>query len=149
MTVRWLLAALHLLALGIGLGAVLDRAWSLRGRLDEAGLRRLFRADNLWALAALLWISTGLLRAFAGFEKGTAFYLASYTFWLKMGVLLIIFGLELAPMIGLVRWRARLRRGEPIDPARAATYARISVLQAGLVISMIFIATALARGIGA
>ena len=58
---------------------------SLRGRalarpLDEAGLRRLFLADTMWGVAALLWISTGLVRAFGGLEKGSEFYLASPLF---------------------------------------------------------------------
>ena len=48
---RWLLAALHLTALGIGLGAVWVRAGPLRGPLDPAGLRRIFAADSWWALA--------------------------------------------------------------------------------------------------
>ena len=34
MTVRWLLAAVHLLALGVGLGAVWARGRALAGELD-------------------------------------------------------------------------------------------------------------------
>lgn len=45
MILRWLFAALHLLALGVGLGAVWARGRALRGELDEAGLRRAFSAD--------------------------------------------------------------------------------------------------------
>jgi putative membrane protein len=63
MTVRWFLAALHLLALGFGLGAVWARARGLRGELEETGLRRVFYADPWWGIAALLWIATGLVRA--------------------------------------------------------------------------------------
>ena len=69
MTVRLLLATLHLLALGIGFGAIVDRALALRGTLQEAGLRRVLRADTAWGIAAFLWISTGLIRAFGGFER--------------------------------------------------------------------------------
>ena len=54
MILRWLLAALHLLGLGIGLGAVLDRARALRSSLDERQLRRAFRADTFWGVAAFL-----------------------------------------------------------------------------------------------
>ena len=46
LTVRWLFAALHLLALGIGLGAVWARGRALRGTLDPAGRRRAFAADS-------------------------------------------------------------------------------------------------------
>src|SRR3989449_11375442 len=59
MTTRWLLAALHLLALGVGLGAVWARGRALRDARDASGLRRAFYADTWWGVAALLWIGTG------------------------------------------------------------------------------------------
>ena len=63
MTIRWLLAALHLLALGIGLGAVWVRGNALRGQPDKPALQQAFLADTFWGIAAALWIVTGLLRA--------------------------------------------------------------------------------------
>jgi hypothetical protein len=48
MTIRWLLAAAHLLALGIGLGAVWARGRALRGLLDASGVRRVLSADTWW-----------------------------------------------------------------------------------------------------
>jgi putative membrane protein len=93
-----IVAALHYLALGIGLPAVFLRGRALRAPLDDAGLRRLFAADALWGVAALLWLATGLLRAFAGLEKGTAFYLHSRPFYLKMALFLAIVALEVWPM---------------------------------------------------
>lgn len=71
---QWLLAALHLPALGIGLGAVALRAAALGGPLDRDGLRRdgLRRdglADTAWGGAALLWLVTGLRRAFGGVRR--------------------------------------------------------------------------------
>ena len=74
MTIRWLFAAVHLLALGIGLGAIWARARALQGALDTPGLRRAFYADTWWGIAAILWIATGLARAFGGMEKGAAYY---------------------------------------------------------------------------
>jgi putative membrane protein len=146
MMVRWGLAALHLLALGIGLGAVWARSRSLRSALDPSGLRRVFAADSWWGVAALLWIATGLVRAFGGFEKGSAFYLADPMFRAKMSLLVLILMLEIWPMITLIRWRIRLAKNESIDSSPAATLARISEIQAGLVILMVFAATAMARG---
>jgi hypothetical protein len=46
MILRWLFAALHLLALGVGLGTVWARERALRGELDQAGLLRVFSADT-------------------------------------------------------------------------------------------------------
>ena len=44
----------------------------------------------MWGVAALLWLVTGLLRAFGGLEKGTQFYLTSNLFWVKMTLFGII-----------------------------------------------------------
>lgn len=149
MLTYWLVATLHLLALGLGLGAVWTRARTLRAPLDAPALRRVFYADAFWGVAALIWISTGLLRAFGGLEKGTAYYLASSAFWIKMALLGLILVLELWPMAALVRWRIRQARGEAVDTRRARLFGAISYVQAGLVVAMVLAATAMARGIGA
>src|SRR5215467_14209361 len=94
-----LVSSLHLLALAIGLPAVFLRGRALKGRLDADGLRRLFAADSAWGLAALLWVATGLLRAFGGLEKGTEFYLRSPLFWTKMALFLVVLVLEVQPML--------------------------------------------------
>jgi putative membrane protein len=150
MLIRWIFAALHLLALGIGLGAIWARSRALRGNLDPEGLQKVFYADNLWGIAALVWIATGLVRAFGGLEKGSAYYLNSTAFWIKMGLLAIILILEIWPASTFVRWRIRRGQGEDIlvDKNRVNTFATISVIQAILVIAMVFTATAMARGLG-
>ena len=148
MLARWLFAAAHLLALGIGLGAVWARGRSLRAELDAAGLRRVFYADSCWGVAAMLWIGTGLVRAFAGLEKGTAYYLQNHLFWTKMTLLGLILVLEIGPMVALIRWRVQLARGEVPGTQAAERFARISFLQAGLVVLMVLAATAMARGYG-
>src|SRR5262245_63549934 len=70
-----IVSALHLFALALGLPAVYLRGRALKGRLDREGFQRLFVADSVWGVAAGLWLVTGLLRAFGGLEKGSAFYL--------------------------------------------------------------------------
>jgi putative membrane protein len=146
--IRWLFAALHLLALGIGLGAVWVRGSALRGPLDAAGYRRVFHADTLWGVAALLWISTGLVRAFGGLEKGSAYYLHNGAFLAKMTLLALVLALEVWPMTTLIRWRIAVGRGREVDAAPAAKLALISRVQAGLIVAMVFAATAMARGLG-
>jgi len=148
-SVRWLLAAVHLLGLGIGLGAVFARARALRGELDHAGLRRALQADTWWAVAAVVWIGTGLLRAFAGIEKGSTYYLHNHLFLAKMGLLGLILVLEVRPIITLTRWRASLARREQPDTRLAASIARTSLVQVALVVLMVLLATGMARGYGA
>jgi len=149
MLLRWLLAAIHLLALGIGLGAVWVRARALAAApSDRTALARALAADSAWGIAALLWIGTGLWRLLAGTEKPTAYYLASHIFWTKMALLAAILVLEIRPMVTLVRWRLHLAQGTPPDFTPAPAIARISYVQAVLVVLMVLAATAMARGIG-
>lgn len=148
MILSWLLAAVHLVALGIGVEAILSRARLFSSSLDARSLKRLFAADARWGIAAILWISTGLWRAFAGLEKPSAYYWLSHSFWIKMALFFAILILEAWPAATLMRWRVASQRGEDIDTSRATLFGRISGTQFILLIAMIFAATAMARGLG-
>ena len=142
-----IVASLHYLALAIGLPAVFLRGRALKGPLDDAGLRRLFAADSLWGVAAALWVATGLLRAFGGLEKGSAFYLQSRLFYLKMALFLAIVALEIWPMLTFIGWRQAQRRGARVDTSRAPALFRVSHIQLALTVVMVFVASAMARGL--
>lgn len=146
--VIWLLAFAHLLGLGIGLGAVWARARALRHVPGREALRSVFAADTWWAVAAGIWISTGLVRLFASAEKPLAYYLQNHLFWTKMALLAVILALEVVPMVGLIGWRRVVARGDMPDTSTAARFALISDVQAWLVVLMVLAATALARGFG-
>jgi putative membrane protein len=150
---RLALAAVHLIALGLGLGAVLARGTALREVVTAASLRRAFRADMVWGIAFGLWLVTGVWRLFGETEKSVGFYMTNHAFFAKMGFLLIILALEIWPMIRLIRWRGALRRGDApekfADGAVGRRIAMISHIQATLVILMVFAAVAMARGYGA
>jgi len=145
---RWTFAFLHLLALGIGLGAIWTRARALQSQLDSAGVHRVLAADTWWGLSALLWISTGLVRLLVGLEKATAYYTSNHLFWIKMALLLLILLLEIEPMMAFIRWRVTLGRGAQPEHSKARHYATISYIEAALVVLMIVAATGMARGYG-
>jgi putative membrane protein len=146
---RWLLAAVHLLALGIGLGSVWARARLLGApTLDDSTLRRALAADVWWGVAAILWVGSGLWRLLGGTEKTTAYYLENHAFWTKMVLFAAILVLESTPIVRLGTWRRQLARGETPDLRAAPTMARTSYVQAVLVILMVLAATAMARGLG-
>jgi len=146
---RWTLAALHLLGFGIGLGAVWARGRSIGTRpLDLPALHRTFAADSWWGVSAIVLIGTGLWRLLAGTEKPTAYYLSNHVFFGKMALLVSILLLEIWPMITLIRWRVLVAKGSLSDPSPASAVARISYLQALLLIGMVLAATAMARGMG-
>ena len=149
MLAHWSLAAIHLLAFALGLWAVLTRGTALRRLAGGAdAVRNVLVADNVWGLSALVLLVTGGLRAFGGYEKGSDYYLHQPLFHLKMTLFLLILLLELAPMISLIKWRISLGKGVAIDPSKAGRFARISHIEALLLMLMVIAATGMARGLG-
>lgn len=148
MLAHWFLAAVHLLAFGLGFWAVLTRGTALRRLSAGAGdARRVLIADNLWGISTVTLLITGGLRAFGGYEKGTDYYLHQPLFHLKMTLFVFILLLEIAPMVTLIKWRIALGRGAAIDTGRATLFARISHIEALLLVLMVVAATGMARGV--
>jgi len=148
MLTHWLLAAVHLLAFGLGLWAVLMRGMNFRRLTAGTGeARSVLIADNVWGICALVLLVTGGMRAFGGYEKGTDYYLHQPLFHLKMTLLVLILLLEVAPMVTLIKWRVALARGKPVDVGRAKLFAGISHVEALLMMLMVIAATGMARGI--
>jgi putative membrane protein len=149
---RLTLATLHLLALGLGFGAIHTRARTLRERLDMDAMRRIFRADAAWGIAAAIWIGTGVWRMLASMEKPAAYYMSNQFFFWKMGLLGLILLLEIRPMITLIKWRRAAAKGtldlKEIGPT-AKMISLVSSIQSVLVVLMVALAVAMARGFGA
>lgn len=145
---QWVLAAIHLLAFALAFWAALTRGTALRKLSAGTGeVKRVLLADNLWGLSALTLLITGAMRAFGGYEKGSDYYLHQPLFHLKMTLFLLILLMELAPMITLIKWRIASSRGVALDSRRAKLYARISHVEALLLILMMVAATGMARGV--
>ncbi|HKD19710.1 MAG TPA: DUF2214 family protein [Thermoanaerobaculia bacterium] len=151
MIARATFSALHVLALGLGLGAVFARGLRLRDLRrapEDAGvLKRLFKADNLWGIAALLWIATGVVRAFGRLEKQPDFYLRNGFFWVKMGLFALVFVLETRPMATFIRWRvARARGKKPDIGLNLRPLIALNDAEVALVVLIPFVAALMARG---
>lgn len=146
MTLAWLIAVLHLLALGIGLGAIFARARSLQTARRRPRLHTILFADNLWAVAGVLWLVTGLWRAFGGLDKGATYYLQNPLFHAKLTLFVIIVLLEIWPMINLIKWRRTTGRGKPVSLAKARKMALVSYLQTLIAIAIVVLAVGIARG---
>ncbi|MBX9765751.1 MAG: DUF2214 family protein [Bdellovibrionales bacterium] len=106
-----LVASLHYLALGLGFFGIAFRGVGLKDALvgmSPEKAKRIFLADNFWGVAALLWLASGLFRAFGDIEKGSSYYLSNHFFWGKM----LLFGsiglIEVKPMVTLIKWRRAL-----------------------------------------
>ena len=145
------LSALHVLALALGLGAIFARGRRLRDLRrspeDSVSLGRLFQADGLWGVAALLWITSGLLRVFGRFEKTPDFYLRNGFFWVKMALFGLVFAIEILPMITFIRWRiARSRGSAPAVGANLAVLIALNDSELAIVLLIPFAAALMARG---
>jgi putative membrane protein len=148
MLAHWFLAAVHLLAFALGFWAVLTRGTALRRLVAGVGeARSVLIADNLWGISALILLISGGMRAFGGYEKGTDYYLHQPLFHLKMTLFVLILLLEIAPMVTLIKWRIALGRGAAIDAGRAKLFARISHIEALLLLLMVVAATGMARAV--
>jgi putative membrane protein len=145
-----LLSAIHVLALGIGLGAVFMRGRyfrALRTAAEPRILKALFVSDTLWGVAALLWVATGLTRAFAHVEKAPEFYLRNGFFWLKMVLVASVLLLEVWPMTRLIRWRIAQRKRQPLPQLeRLSGLIVVGDIETALVVVIPFVAAAMARG---
>ena len=151
MIVAPVLSALHVLALGIGLGSVFMRGRylrALRAGPEARVLDRLFAADSVWGVAALLWLVTGLARAFGHVEKAPDFYLRNGFFWVKMTLFAAVLALEIWPMMTFIRWRSARRGGRPLPQFdRLSRLVLVDDLETGLVVVIPFVAAAMARGL--
>ena len=142
-------SALHVLTLALGLSAVVARGRSLRAVAagEASAVRRVLRADALWGLAALLWVSTGLVRLFGGLDKSPDYYFFNGFFWLKMGLFALVVLLEIVPMASFVRWRMALKNGTGPDLRGLSRLVRINDFQTAIVVLLPFVAAAMARGL--
>ncbi|MDD0994516.1 DUF2214 family protein [Pseudomonas sp. TNT2022 ID1044] len=148
MLIHWILAAVHLLVVVLGFWAVLVRGTNFRRLATGVGeVRSVLIADNIWGISALVLLVTGGMRAFGGFEKGADYYLQQPLFHLKMTLFVLILLLEVAPMVTLIKWRIALARGAAIEAGRAKLFARISHVEALLLLLMVIAATGMARGV--
>lgn len=141
-------SALHVLALGVGLGSAVVRARALRGPLDATGIQRVLTADSFYGLAAMMWIGTGLWRALGPVGKTWAFYSANAVFHAKVGLFALVFLMEIWPMSTFIRWRIKLGRGEAPELSRAKALGAVTYVEVGCIVVIVFLAAFMARGVG-
>ena len=140
-----LLSAIHVLTLALGLGAVFVRGRALARPLDDAGWQRLLVADNLWGVAAFLWIASGLGRVFFG-GKELSFYSRNGFFWVKLSLFAFVVALEMMPMITFIRVRSARGHRTPMPQFSVEAFRRINSIELGFVVAIVFVASFMARG---
>jgi putative membrane protein len=64
-----------------------------------------------------------------------------------MTAFVAILALEVVPMFALIKWRIAFKKNQPIDTSRSRRFARISHMEAALMVVIVIAATGMARGI--
>jgi putative membrane protein len=147
-TIRWLLAALHLLALAIGMESVWARGRAFAPvRSTPTASSASSRTTTGTGSPRCSGTPPGLPGAFFGFEKGTGYYLHQPFFVAKLALVVIVGAVEMWVMVVLIRWRRQQQRGEAIDTRHAALMSRISAWETFAIMLIIFLATAAARNV--
>ena len=75
------------------------------------------------------------------------FYLRNGFFWVKMGIFLLVFALEIQPMVAFIRWRiAKDRAAELVASAPLDRLIALNDAETVLVLVIPFAAALVARG---
>jgi putative membrane protein len=149
------LASIHYLALAIGFWGLSERTVAAKKLSKDPSLQNqllpiIFRSDNLWGIASLLWIISGLMRAFGNYEKASEFYVTNGFFHAKISIFVVVFAVELMPMIRLIRARLELRQNPdsiPLSPQMLRGIFRSGMVEIHLLVVMVIFATLMARGV--
>jgi len=144
----FVLAAVHLMSLALGVLSLTERARALAAAERDEHLKPVFFWDGAYGLVAIVWLGSGLWRAFGGVEKGSDYYLSNHVFWTKMLLLGILLVLEGYLAFTFVRWRIHLKKKEPVSLAHKARLVRFHYAEFWLILGMVAMATLMARGVG-
>lgn len=150
MLTDFLLASLHHLA-AFGLVAIVfGQLLLLRPGLDDALVRRIAGLDVAYGLAAGLVLLAGFSRVFFGI-KGADFYLGNLIFWTKIAVFATIGLLSIVPTLRFLAWGRALRSDPAWRPSEVEVKSikRYVHAEAGLLVLLPILGTAMARGYGA
>lgn len=144
-----ILAYAHFLSIILVVSTVVTEAFLCRPGLSLPWAQRLGRIDILYLVAAILALSSGLLRLFFG-AKGSAFYVNNPVFWVKMGLFLLAGLISIIPTLRFIRWNKNLRSqaATVISETEILSTARIIYLELAVLALIPLAATLMARGFG-
>ena len=117
--------------------------------IDQKTARRILVFDSLYGIAALILLTTGLLKFFL-YGKGSGYYIHNYLMWIKLALFSIVGILSIYPTVYFLKWRKILKRDEEVVISEEA-YKKISLLihlELAIAILIPLLATLLARGFG-
>lgn len=141
------IAYLHIVTLAFGFSALKIRGIRLKDSLETGNVKKILMADNLWGIAAILWIGTGLLRLLGGYDKEPVYYMHNHWFMGKMTLFLFVVLLELKPMITFMKWRfSKKTQITAEDHSKVRKIMIFNHIESALILIIPFFASAMARG---
>ncbi|NWK77523.1 DUF2214 family protein [Aquitalea sp. LB_tupeE] len=144
---QWLLATLHLLALGCGLGAIAARGRNLADQPDGPAWQRSLRANNWWHLALCLWLLSGISMLVQQVQPVWVAGSLPPAALAKLLCCLLLFTQEWRSLSLLRQCRERLERGRlPADELRSRL-CRASRRQLALLLLLLLLSTAWHSGL--
>jgi putative membrane protein len=148
MTLDFLLASGHHIALLLLVSVLGGEALLLRQPPSESIMRLLGRADALYGISAGVLLLIGIARLNAG-AKGIEFYSGNPVFWVKMVVFAVIGLISIVPTVRFLKWRRHFSAtGQLPETAAWDSTRKLVMAQLHLLPFVAIAAAAMARGIG-
>lgn len=143
------LAYAHFVSIIMLVATVIAEAVLCRRGLTLLWVQRLGRVDLFYLVAAVLALTTGLLRMFFG-AKGAAFYYNNPVFWVKISLFIVVGLISIIPTLRFIRWSKRLHTASEtvIGDSELAGTARIIYVELGLLALIPLMGALMARGFG-
>ncbi|MBI4508990.1 MAG: DUF2214 family protein [Deltaproteobacteria bacterium] len=143
-------AGVHVLAAALAVLFYVNRARALRKPVTDERLAEAMSADSLSGLLSLVLYGVGLWRLFGNLEKPLDWYTSHPLFWTKMGLIGLLFLLEMPVQYVLFPLQMQKARKKPVRLSEAKARLARSFNWVGVVVICLLIPTAslMARGIG-
>lgn len=143
------LSYLHFVFALILAGALAAEAFVLRLPVDGRVARLLLRIDLFYGIASFGVIVAGVSRVLWG-AKGTEYYTDQWTFWAKMGVVLLIGVISSIPTRRFMRWAKSMRASANFAPDEVdvRNVRRLVMVELHLLAFVPLFAALMARAIG-
>ncbi len=144
------IAYLHFLSIMILMGSLITEHILLKPKMTKEQIRTLALIDLLYGVAAILVLTSGLLRWFV-YGKGSEYYLANPVFHTKLTLFVIVAIISIIPTIKFLKWRKQVNNNQEPEMnekivKKLLIYIRIELL---LLAILPLLAVMLARGVGA
>jgi putative membrane protein len=148
MTLDFILASGHHIALLLLVSVLGGEALLLRQPPNESLLRTLGRLDALYGLSALALFLIGGARLGAG-AKDISFYSGNPVFWIKIALFVLIGLISILPTVRFIRWKRHFSAtGHFPETAAWESTRKLVMAQLHILPFVAIAAAAMARGIG-